>query len=174
MFPPPCHDRNAQVEKKTHGPYRRARRPRCVPCEPGPFKLPRAATYMPGPGPGSSLQVPVGQWGACRLLGPGRYRLGRRWRQRWPCPKASYSIHLFGSSSQYVLKWLLDSSTWPLPPFHLTLAKPKVGSRNTAFAPSTLSNLESNWQMMWHGLKSGGFKPQALILPWVPRPEARM
>ena len=40
-----------------------------------------------------------------------------------------------------------------------------------AFTPSTLSSVEPSWQMMWHGLKSGGCKPQAPILPSVPRHE---
>ena len=29
----------------------------------------------------------------------------------------------------------------------------KVGSKNMAFTPSTLSSPEPGWQMMWHGLK---------------------
>jgi hypothetical protein len=35
----------------------------------------------------------------------------------------------------------------------MTLAKPKIGSKNRAFTPSTLSSVEPSWQMMWHGLK---------------------
>ena len=60
-----------------------------------------------------------------------------------------------------------------MPPSHLTLAKLKVGSKNTTLTSLTLSGQKPNWQMMWHGSKSGGFKPQAPILPSVPRHEAR-
>jgi len=60
-----------------------------------------------------------------------------------------------------------------LPP-HLTLAKPKIGSKIKAFTPSALSSAEPSWQMMWHGLKVGVFKPQAPTLTSVPKHEARM
>ena len=43
-----------------------------------------------------------------------------------------------------------------------------------AFAPLTQSSVEPSWQMMWHGLKVEGFKPQAPSLPSVPRHKARM
>jgi len=44
-----------------------------------------------------------------------------------------------------------------MPPSHLTLAKPKSWSKNTAFTPSTLSGPEPSWQMMWHGWKAEVF-----------------
>ena len=40
-----------------------------------------------------------------------------------------------------------------MPPPHVTLAKPRSCSKNTAFTPSVLSSAEPSWQMMWPGLK---------------------
>ena len=40
-----------------------------------------------------------------------------------------------------------------MPPPHLTLAKPKTWSKNTAFTPSTLCSAEPSWQVKLHGLK---------------------
>ena len=41
----------------------------------------------------------------------------------------------------------------------------KVGSRNMAFTPSTLSSPKLSWQMTWHGLQVELYKPQAPTLP---------
>ena len=59
-------------------------------------------------------------------------------------------------------------------PTWLQLISLKIGSKNTAFTPSTLSSAQPSWQMMWHGLQVEVFSLKHRPSHRYPKHEARM